>query len=86
MLGYDNYTIANYIAEQDNFKKTNPFVVCNVSEPFGTATGCKQCSQPTGYFDVRKKDCSEVKYFINFDKISPEYLLPTDKNLNIYMS
>lgn len=44
MLGYDNYTIANYIAEQDNFKKTNPFVVCNVSEPFGTATGCKQCS------------------------------------------
>jgi len=40
MLGYDNYTLADYIADQEAYKKTHPTVLCNASEPFGTLKGC----------------------------------------------
>lgn len=66
MLGYDNYTLTNFKADQEAYKRSNPTVLCDASQPFGTVTGCQQCNEPNSYFDIKQKECSDVKYSINF--------------------
>lgn len=66
MIGYDNYTLNDFKIDEEAYKRTHPTVQCTTDKPFGTSLGCKQCEGDWAYFDIRKRDCSEVKYLINF--------------------
>lgn len=55
MKGYQNYTIDQYKNEQEQLMETNPYENCTEAEPYGTVTGCKQCNEPTPYFNIKKK-------------------------------
>ena len=55
MLGPLNYTLRNYKAELESLKKSYPYINCTQDQPFGTLTGCTQCSDPSPYFDIKKR-------------------------------
>lgn len=81
MLGYRNYTLETYKQEQEQLKKKNPYQNCTEAEPYGTLKGCVQCTEPTPYFNIKKKACANAKFLINFPQIKPDYIVPADKTL-----
>lgn len=79
MKGHSNYTVDQFKTEQQTIKDNNPFEECTDAQPYGTADGCKQCVEPTPFFDIKKKVCSNAKKLINFMGVDENYLLGEDK-------
>lgn len=75
MKGYPDYNLDNYRKDQADIKAKNPYQECSDDSPYGAIDGCQMCKQPTPYFDIKKKVCSNAKKLINFDKIGNNYLL-----------
>jgi hypothetical protein len=84
MKGHSNYTVEDYKTEQNKIKETSPFEECPLEKPYGTVNGCKQCVEPTPFFDIKKKICSSAKKLINFLGVEDNYLLGEDKQLKDY--
>lgn len=66
MKGKENYTISDYKKQQQTVKANNPFKECPNDKPYGTANGCRDCVEPTPFFDIKRKVCASAKKLINF--------------------
>ena len=84
MVGTKDYGVVDFKVDEDKNKRDNPYQECNVTDPYGTVDGCKKCTVPEEYFDIKNRVCTAVKRRINFDGLNGSYILGQGRAVTDY--
>lgn len=84
MVGTKDYGILQFKTDEDKNKRDNPYQECNATEPYGTLDGCRKCTLPEEFFDIKNRVCTAVKRTINFSGLNASYILGDGKSLGDY--